>query len=140
MTDTTSIKHPSQLTSGDFTAADEPFALFGEWFAEAAKGGPNTQSIAGWWSILWLFIGATAVFSGSSVRVVGEAELGVQHSGHAQVGGVASQAGHLVLAVLTDERLLSNGHAGSLFGRRGRGRKCVEAALQKIPADAKIIP
>ncbi len=41
MTDTTSIKHPAALTSGDFTAAEEPFALFGDWFAEAAKGEPN---------------------------------------------------------------------------------------------------
>src|SRR5271155_4545440 len=41
MTDTTSIKHPTQLTSGDFTAAEEPFALFGDWFAEAAKAEPN---------------------------------------------------------------------------------------------------
>ena len=37
MTDTTSINHPTPLTSGDFTAAEEPFALFGDWFAEAAK-------------------------------------------------------------------------------------------------------
>ncbi len=41
MTDTTSIKHPTPLTSGDFTAADEPFALFGEWFAEATQSEPN---------------------------------------------------------------------------------------------------
>src|ERR1700754_1744354 len=41
MTDTTSIKHPTPLTSGDFTAAEEPFALFGEWFAEAVKAEPN---------------------------------------------------------------------------------------------------
>ena len=41
MTDTTSIKQQAPLTSGDFTAADEPFALFGEWFAEATKGEPN---------------------------------------------------------------------------------------------------
>src|SRR5882757_4106644 len=41
MTDTTSIKHPTPLTSGDFTAADEPFALFGDWFAEAVKAEPN---------------------------------------------------------------------------------------------------
>src|SRR6185437_12004347 len=27
--------------SGDFTAAEEPFALFGEWFAEAVKSEPN---------------------------------------------------------------------------------------------------
>ena len=41
MTDTTSIKHPSPLTSGDFTEAREPFALFAEWFAEACKSEPN---------------------------------------------------------------------------------------------------
>ena len=41
MTDTTSIKHPTSLTSGDFTAAEEPFTLFAEWFAEACKLEPN---------------------------------------------------------------------------------------------------
>jgi pyridoxamine 5'-phosphate oxidase len=41
MTDTTDIKHPTQLTSGDFTLAEEPFALFAEWFAEACKSEPN---------------------------------------------------------------------------------------------------
>src|SRR6202044_2383577 len=41
MTDTTSIRHPTQLTSGDFTAAEEPFALFGDWFTEAVKAEPN---------------------------------------------------------------------------------------------------
>ena len=41
MTDTTDIKHPTQLTSGDFTAAEEPFALFAEWFADAVKSEPN---------------------------------------------------------------------------------------------------
>src|SRR3954462_13336003 len=41
MTDTTDIKHPTQLTPGDFTEAAEPFALFGEWFAEACKSEPN---------------------------------------------------------------------------------------------------
>jgi pyridoxamine 5'-phosphate oxidase len=29
------IEHENQLTSGDFTLADEPFALFGAWMAEA---------------------------------------------------------------------------------------------------------
>jgi pyridoxamine 5'-phosphate oxidase len=29
------------LRSGDFTAAEEPFALFAEWFAEAQKAEPN---------------------------------------------------------------------------------------------------
>src|ERR1700693_3447589 len=41
MSDTSSIKHSAAVTSGDFTAAEEPFALFGEWFAEAVKGEPN---------------------------------------------------------------------------------------------------
>lgn len=35
------IKSPSQLISGDFTEANEPFALFAAWFAEAAKSEPN---------------------------------------------------------------------------------------------------
>jgi pyridoxamine 5'-phosphate oxidase len=41
MTDTTSIKHTAGLTSGDFTAAEEPFALFATWFNEAASSEPN---------------------------------------------------------------------------------------------------
>ena len=44
MTDPTTIKHQTTLTSGhsaDFTAAGEPFALFAEWFAEAVKSEPN---------------------------------------------------------------------------------------------------
>jgi pyridoxamine 5'-phosphate oxidase len=41
MNDTTSIKHPLPLTTGDFTESGEPFALFSEWFAEAVKGEPN---------------------------------------------------------------------------------------------------
>src|ERR1700743_3367994 len=41
MTDTTSIQHPTHLTSGDCTQADEPSALFAEWFAEACKAEPN---------------------------------------------------------------------------------------------------
>jgi len=41
MTDTTSIKHQTPLTSGDFTAADEPFALFEAWLNEAIKSEPN---------------------------------------------------------------------------------------------------
>ena len=36
-----SMKHPSQLISGDFTEAHEPFALFAAWFAEAVKSEPN---------------------------------------------------------------------------------------------------
>ena len=49
MADTTSIKHPTPLTSGDFTDAEEPFALFGDWFAEAVKAepsDPNAMSLA----------------------------------------------------------------------------------------------
>src|SRR3954469_25418453 len=48
MTDTTDIKPPTQLTSGDFTEAAEPFALFAEWFAEAVKtepSDPNAMSL-----------------------------------------------------------------------------------------------
>ena len=41
MTDTTSMKHQTPLTSGDFTAADEPFALFDAWLNEAIKSEPN---------------------------------------------------------------------------------------------------
>ena len=41
MNDPTSIKHPTPLTSGDFTESAEPFALFAEWFAEACKSEPN---------------------------------------------------------------------------------------------------
>ena len=41
MTDTTTIKHPAPLTSGDFTAAEEPFALFDAWLNEAIKSEPN---------------------------------------------------------------------------------------------------
>lgn len=41
MNDTTDIKHTSQLTSGDFTEAREPFALFEAWLAEAIASEPN---------------------------------------------------------------------------------------------------
>jgi pyridoxamine 5'-phosphate oxidase len=41
MTDTTSMKHQTPLTSGDFTAAGEPFALFEAWLNEAIKSEPN---------------------------------------------------------------------------------------------------
>ena len=41
MSDAPSMKHPIGLTSGDFTAAEEPFALFSEWLAEATKSEPN---------------------------------------------------------------------------------------------------
>ena len=35
MSDTAPIEHPSWLTAGDFTAADEPLRLFAAWFDEA---------------------------------------------------------------------------------------------------------
>lgn len=35
------IKHPGELISGDFTAAEEPFALFATWLAEATRSEPN---------------------------------------------------------------------------------------------------
>ncbi|HTO61787.1 MAG TPA: pyridoxamine 5'-phosphate oxidase [Bradyrhizobium sp.] len=41
MTDTTTIKQQAPLTSGDFTEAEEPFALFAAWFSEATKSEPN---------------------------------------------------------------------------------------------------
>jgi pyridoxamine 5'-phosphate oxidase len=34
----------NQLTAGDFTEVDEPFALFEQWFAEAGKSEPNDPS------------------------------------------------------------------------------------------------
>jgi pyridoxamine 5'-phosphate oxidase len=40
MSDTVAIQHPSWLTSGDFTAADEPLRLFAAWFEEARRGEP----------------------------------------------------------------------------------------------------
>jgi pyridoxamine 5'-phosphate oxidase len=41
MNDTPFIKYPLPLTSRDFTSADEPFALFAEWFSEACNSEPN---------------------------------------------------------------------------------------------------
>lgn len=41
MSDTAPIQHPSWLTSGDFTAAEEPFALFAAWLAEATRSEPR---------------------------------------------------------------------------------------------------
>ncbi len=49
MTDTTINKTSTSLTSGDFTAADEPFALFSEWLNEAFKSEPadgNAMTLA----------------------------------------------------------------------------------------------
>jgi pyridoxamine 5'-phosphate oxidase len=41
MSESISIKHPTWLTSGDFTEADEPLRLFAAWFDEAAKSEPR---------------------------------------------------------------------------------------------------
>jgi pyridoxamine 5'-phosphate oxidase len=41
MSESASIEHPSWLTSGDFTAAEEPLALFAAWFQEATKTEPR---------------------------------------------------------------------------------------------------
>jgi pyridoxamine 5'-phosphate oxidase len=41
MSDTKPIEHPSWLTSGDFTAADEPFRLFADWLKEASTAEPR---------------------------------------------------------------------------------------------------
>ena len=40
MSDAASTEHPTWLTSGDFTAADEPLRLFAAWFAEAKRSEP----------------------------------------------------------------------------------------------------
>ena len=41
MSDTVPIEHPSWLTSGDFTAADEPLALFAAWLKDATAAEPR---------------------------------------------------------------------------------------------------
>ncbi|MBI2714016.1 MAG: pyridoxamine 5'-phosphate oxidase [Rhizobiales bacterium] len=41
MSNTTPIEHPSWLTSGDFTAADEPLALFTAWLKDASAAEPR---------------------------------------------------------------------------------------------------
>jgi pyridoxamine 5'-phosphate oxidase len=41
MSDTSPIEHPSWLTSGDFTEADEPFRLFAAWLEAATADEPN---------------------------------------------------------------------------------------------------
>ena len=49
MTDTPPIEHPVWLTTGDFTAADEPLALFAAWMAEAVASepcDPNAMALA----------------------------------------------------------------------------------------------
>jgi pyridoxamine 5'-phosphate oxidase len=49
MSNTDSMEHPSWLTSGDFTEAEDPLALFDAWFAEARKSEPadaNAMALA----------------------------------------------------------------------------------------------
>ena len=49
MSDTAPIEHPTWLTSGDFTQADEPLRLWQAWFEEATKAeprDPNAMSVA----------------------------------------------------------------------------------------------
>ena len=41
MSESAPIEHPSWLTTGDFTAADEPLRLFAAWFEEAARSEPR---------------------------------------------------------------------------------------------------
>jgi pyridoxamine 5'-phosphate oxidase len=41
MSDTNAIEHPSWLTTGDFTQADEPMRLFTAWLAEATAAEPR---------------------------------------------------------------------------------------------------
>jgi pyridoxamine 5'-phosphate oxidase len=41
MSDTTPIEHPRWLTSGDFTAADEPLRLFAAWMEDATAQEPS---------------------------------------------------------------------------------------------------
>ena len=47
MSETTPIEHPSWLTAGDFTDADEPLRLFAAWFSEAKRAEPvNPDAMA----------------------------------------------------------------------------------------------
>ena len=47
MSDAAPIKHPTGLTSGDFTEAEEPLRLFAAWFADAKQSEPvNPEAMA----------------------------------------------------------------------------------------------
>ena len=49
MSDTGPIEHPSWLTSGDFTEADEPLRLFSAWMEDASRSepaDPNAMAVA----------------------------------------------------------------------------------------------
>jgi pyridoxamine 5'-phosphate oxidase len=41
MSGTAPIEHPTWLTSGDFTAADDPFRLFSAWLKDATASEPR---------------------------------------------------------------------------------------------------
>jgi pyridoxamine 5'-phosphate oxidase len=41
MSESAPIEHPTWLTTGDFTEADEPLRLFAAWFEEAARNEPR---------------------------------------------------------------------------------------------------
>ena len=41
MSESAPIEHPTWLTSGDFTEADEPLRLFAAWFEQAARSEPR---------------------------------------------------------------------------------------------------
>ena len=45
MSDTKPIEHPRWLTSGDFTAADEPFRLFAAWLEQATTAEPRDPTV-----------------------------------------------------------------------------------------------
>lgn len=49
MSNTTAIEHPTWLTSGDFFEANDPFALFSAWLADASASeprDPNAMTLA----------------------------------------------------------------------------------------------
>ena len=47
MSDAAPIEHPTWLTGGDFTEAEEPVRLFADWFAEAKRAEPvNPDAMA----------------------------------------------------------------------------------------------
>ena len=49
MSDTAPIEHPTWLTVGDFTAADEPLRLFAAWLEDATAhepSDPNAMALA----------------------------------------------------------------------------------------------
>ena len=49
MSDAAPIEHPSGLTVGDFTAADEPLRLFAQWLEDATRSepaDPNAMALA----------------------------------------------------------------------------------------------